>query len=152
MSAVTASHRRTARRPDHGPDRRPDRRPDLKVVRPAAPVPTLVYAVAIILILGAAIFGTVSLTALAAGHAVESRELEQRVAEGEREYAQLVADVASLEDPARIREAALDLGLVPAGPSRHLVLDRVLPADGAVTEAQPGTSADPLKSILSVDR
>jgi hypothetical protein len=134
------------------PRRRPEQRPDLKVVQRARPVPTLVYALVTLVVLGAAIFGTVTLNALAAGHAVESRALEQRVAEGERAYAQLVADVARLEDPARIREAALDLGLVPSGPSRHLVLDRALPSDGVVTEALPGASADPLKPVLSADR
>jgi hypothetical protein len=134
------------------PRRQPEQRPDLKVVQRARPVPTLVYALVTLVVLGAAIFGTVTLNALAAAHAVESRELEQRVAEGERAYAQLVADVARLEDPARIREAALDLGLVPSGPSRHLVLDRALPADGVVTEALPGDAADPLKPVLSADR
>jgi hypothetical protein len=132
--------------------RREARGPHLKVVQPARPVPTLVYALVTIVVLGAAIFGTVTLNALAAANAVESRALEVRVAESERAYAQLVADVASLEDPARIREAAVDIGLVPAGPSRHLRLDRTLPADGAVTETLPGDATDPLKPVLSADR
>lgn len=128
------------------------RRPQLEVVRPARPVPTLVYALATILVVGAAVFGTVTLNALGAAHAVEARELEVRIAESERLYGQLVADVASREDPAAIREAALDLGLVPAGPSRHVVLDRALPADGDPGGVVPGVTSDPLKPVLSADR
>lgn len=134
------------------PTRRAPRRPHLQVVRPARPVPTLVYALATIALVAAAVFGTVTLNALGAAQAVEARELDLRIAEAERIYGQLVADVASREDPAAIREAALDLGLVPAGPSRHLPLDRALPADGAGGETLPGDAADPLKPVLSADR
>jgi len=98
------------------------------------------------------VFGTVSLNALAAASAVEARELEARVAEAERSYAQLVADVAAMEDPGRIREAALELGLVPAGAGRHVELDRALPVDGVTSELAGGASpADPLKPVLSVE-
>lgn len=141
MSAVPAPARRRA-----------DRRPALTVVEPARPVPTLLYALLTILLVGSAVFGTVTLNALGAAHAVEARELEARIAESERTYAQLVADVASREDPQRIREEALDLGMVPAGPSRHLTLERALPADGVTDGPLPGTAADPLKPVLSVDR
>lgn len=149
MSAVAPPRRQPRAVPTHGPA---EDRPRLRVVEPAKPVPTLVYALLTILVVAGAIFGTVTLNALAAAHAVEARELEARVAEGERLYAQRVADVAALEDPARIRAAALDLGLVPAGPSRHLALARALPADGAMTETLPGDAADPLKPVLSADR
>lgn len=147
MSAVTSPRRAGAAAPAHHRGR-----PSLRVVQPARPVPTLMYALAIIVLLASAVFGTVSLNALAAAHAVEARELEAQVAEAERTYAQALADVAALEDPARIREAAADLGLVPAGPSRHLALTRALPADGAVTETLPGDAADPLKPVLSAPR
>jgi hypothetical protein len=147
MSAV-APPRRLERVPD--PAR--TARPHLRIVQPARPLQTLAYALATIVVLAGAIFGTVTLNALAAAHAVEARALETRVTEGERAYAQLLADVAALEDPARIRSAALDLGLVPAGPSRHIALARALPADGAVTEALPGDEADPLKPVLSASR
>jgi hypothetical protein len=149
MSAV-APPRRNPRAVPSG--RTSEDRPRLRVVEPARPVPTLVFALLTIVVIAGAIFGTVTLNALAAAHAVEARELEARVAEGERAYAQQVADVAALEDPARIRRAALDLGLVPAGPSRHLALTRALPADGAVTETLPGDAADPLKPVLSANR
>lgn len=121
----------------------------LRVVDEPTTRHTLAYALGMILVLGGAIFGTVSLNALAAAASVEARELDARVADAERTYAQLVADVAALEDPARIRAAALELGLVPAGPGRHVVLERNLPADGATspTEVFQGTP-DPIKPLL----
>lgn len=148
MSALTAPLRRTP-----APAPPPRRRDHLRVVEEPRERHTLRYALLIIVALGAAIFGTVALNALAAGNSVESRALSARVAEAEREYASLVADVARLEDPARIREAGLDLGLVPAGGGRHVLLERPLPADGAVDESMPpGATTDPLKPVLSVER
>jgi hypothetical protein len=146
VSALTAPLRRA-------PAPEPLRRRHLRVVEEPRPRHTLRYTLLIIAMLGAAVFGTVALNAMAATNAVESRELTARVAEAEREYARLVADVAALEDPARIREAGLELGLVPASGGRHVVLERPLPADGAVDEAvEPGSTADPLKPVLSVER
>jgi hypothetical protein len=145
VSAVTAPLKRA--RPAA------DRRDHLRVVEEPRKRHTLLFALLIVAVLGGAIFGTVTLNALAAAHAVEARELDRRVADAERSYAQLVADVAALEDPARIRAAAHDLGLVPAGPGRHVVLHRNLPADGAVPAIErPGRAADPLKPVLSVER
>lgn len=144
MSAVTAPRRKV--RPAAEPRRH------LRVVGEPTPRHTLAYVLAIVLILAGAVFGAVALNALAAGASVESRELDQRVAEAERLYAQLVADVAALEDPARIREMAMEQGLVAAGPGRQVVLERNLEADGAVTpvDVLQGT-ADPLKPLLSVE-
>jgi hypothetical protein len=147
VSAVTAPLKRS--RPA---DRRDDGR-HLRVVGDPRKRHTLLFALLTIAVVGGAVFGTVTLNALAAAQSVEARELEARVADAERAYAQLVADVATLEDPARIRGAALDLGLVPAGPGRHVVLARNLPADGAVPDIEiPGRPADPLKPLLSVER
>jgi hypothetical protein len=130
-----------------------ERRPDLHVVPGPRVRHTLVYALIIVVLLGGSVFGAVALNALAAAEAVQARSLEQQVATGEREYASLVAEVSALEDPGRIRTAALDLGLVPSGPARHLELERTLPADGAVAEARlPETAPDPLKPLLSAGR
>jgi hypothetical protein len=130
-----------------------DPRPPLRVVPEPRPRHTLAYALVMVLLLGASVFGAVALNALAAAEAVEARALERQVADGERTYARMVAEVAALEDPGRIRTAALELGLVPSGPARHLHLDRNLPADGAVVEARlPETTPDPLKPLLSVGR
>lgn len=148
MSAVTAPLRR--RRPAPQP-RRPRRH--LEVVAEPVTRHTLAYALVSIVVLGAAVFGAVSLNAMAAGTAVQARELDAHVATAERTYAQLVADVASLEDPARIREAALELGLVPSGPVRFVAVERNLPSDGVSSSAvTPGGRTDPLKPLLSVDR
>ncbi len=130
-----------------------ERRPSLQVVAEPRPRHTLTYALVIVVLLGAAVFGAVALNALAAAEAVEARSLERQVAEGERTYASLVAEVSALEDPGRIREAALELGLVPSGPARHLELERSLPADGAVVETRlPETTPDPVKPVLSAER
>lgn len=132
---------------------RPGRGRHLQVVDEPPRRHTLVYLLAIVVVIAGTVFGAVALNALAAGSAVDARRLDAHVFEAERTYAQLVADVAALEDPARIRDAALDLGLVPAGPGRHVALERNLPADGATTtvEVLDGT-ADPLKPVLSVER
>lgn len=146
MSAITAVRRKPKTAPE-------PRRRHLRVVDEPSQRHTLAYALAIVLVLAGAVFGAVALNALAAGASVESRELDRRVTEAERTYAQLVADVASLEDPARIRQMALEQGLVPNGPGRQVLLERNLAADGAVTpvDVLEGT-ADPLKPLLSVER
>ncbi len=147
MSAITAPLRRT--RPELD---RPGQR-YLRGVEEAVPRHTLAYAIVMILVFAAAVFGAVSLNALAAGASVEARDLEAHVTEAERVYAQLIADVAALEDPARVRAAALEIGMGPPGPVRHLSLERNLPADGAVPETRtPDAAADPLKPVLSVER
>lgn len=147
MSAVTAPLR--PRRVDE-PTQRPDPRRHLRVVEEPRPRHTLRYALLILAVLGAAVFGTVSLNAMAAANAVASHELETQVAEAERTYGQLVADVAELEDPARIRERAEELGMVPAADGRHLRLERTVAGDGAPEpEAVAGESTDPLKPLLS---
>lgn len=146
MSAVTAPLRRAH-------DDRAARRRHLRVVDEPVKRHTLAYALVIILTGGAIVFGAVALNALAAGASVEARALEAQVAESERVYAQLVADVAALEDPARIREAALELGLEPAGPARYVAVERNLPADGAPAPTElPDATPDPLKPLLSVER
>ena len=147
MSAITAPLRRS--RPEV---ERPAQR-HLRVVEETVPRHTLAYAIVMILAFAAAVFGAVSLNALAAGASVEARALEAHVTEAERVYAQLIADVAALEDPARVRAAALEIGMVPPGPVRHLSLERNLPADGAVPETRtPDAAADPLKPLLSAER
>jgi cell division protein FtsB len=154
MSAVAAPVRRpsTDTRRRAAADER--RRRHLRVVPEARPRHTLRFALLYVVLAGATVFGTVSLNALAAGDAVAARQLEQELVSAEREYAALVAEVARLEDPARIRAAALDLGLVPAGSVRFLVVDRTLPADGVTPDlvASDDQATDPLKPVLSVEK
>ncbi len=147
MSAITAPLRRS-RPPQQAPSSAHLRVVDEPVVRH-----TLAYAVVMVVLLAAAVFGAVALNALAAGAAVEARALESHVAVAERDYARLVAEVAALEDPARVRSAARELGMVAPGPVRHLVLERSLPSDGDVPSARtPEATTDPLKPLLSLER
>lgn len=124
--------------------------PQLRVVVEQPKRHILLFGVALTSLICAVIFGAVTLNAFAASAAVEARQLDRVVADAERLYAQQVADVAALENPGRIREAAFALGMVPAGPARHLVLERNLPADGAVlVTEQRAANPDPLKPLLS---
>ena len=145
---ATFTPRRVAR-----PDEVREARPDLQVVPEPRTRHTLAYALVMLVLLAGSVFGAVALNALAAAEAVAARNLERVVADGEREYARMVAEVSALEDPGRIREAALELGLVPSGPARHLALERNLPADGAVVDRPlPEVGSDPLKPVLSAER
>ena len=147
MSAITAPLRRSR------PTAEPSQSPQLRVVEEPVVRHTLAYAVVMVLVLAAAVFGAVSLNALAAGASVEARTLEAHVAVAERDYARLVAEVVALEDPARVRAAAMELGMVAPGPVRHLTLERNLPSDGAVPSSRtPDATTDPLKPLLSLER
>lgn len=129
------------------------RRRHLRVVEEPRRRHTLAYALLAIALAGATVFGTVTLNALAAGDAVAADALEREVGAQEREYGSLVAEVARLEDPARIEAAARELGLVRATSPRTVQLSRVLPADGVVNDAvAAGDTTDPLKPVLSVER
>ena len=111
---------------------------------------TLLY----LLVAGATVFGAVSLNALAAGDAVAARTLERDVADAERRYGLLVAEVARLEDPDRVRRVAEKLGMIPADSPRYLLVQRSLPADGLSREeiVDPGETTDPMKPVLSAER
>lgn len=103
---------------------------------------------AVILVVGLGmVFGAVSLNALAAADAITIRELDDRLAEQQRAYELLVAEVAQLEDPERIRKAAEGLGMVPATTPRYVLLDRSLPTDGEQPMAE-----DDVKPMLSANR
>ncbi len=125
-------------------------RPALKVVRAPKRRHTLVWLVATIALLAGSVLGAVSLNALAAADSVAARTLEEQVAEAEREHARLIAEVAHLDAPERIREVATtELGMIEAPPPRYVVLDRSLPSDHAGVEAPDG---DPLKPVLAAER
>lgn len=147
MSAITAPLRRSRPRAETASP------PALRLVDEPVVRHTLAYTVVMVLLLAAAVFGAVSLNALAAGASVEARELEAHVTTAERRYAALVAEVAALEDPARVRAAAQELGMVAPGPVRHLGLERNLPSDGVLPGSRtPDVTTDPLKPLLSLER
>ncbi|MFP5309321.1 MAG: hypothetical protein ACLGIR_07045 [Actinomycetes bacterium] len=151
MSALT-SPSRPALRPVADPSGR--RRRHLRVVRAPRRRHALLFALLTMLLAAGLVFGTVTINALAAGHAVEARELDTAVRDAEQRYGELVAEVARLEDPARIERAAAELGMIRAESPRYLLVDRALPADGAVDGAvvDSGETADPLKPVLSAER
>jgi cell division protein FtsL len=114
---------------------------------------SLALALGTAVVIVAAVFGIVALTAMAANAAVDARNLEKQVGQAERRYAELVAEVAAKEDPGRIRELALELGLVPSPAARHLLLSRGLDADGARRPLDLGpVLADSLKPVLTQGR
>ncbi len=127
------------------------RRRHLRVVPEQRIRHTLAFALLYLVVGAAIVFGTVTINALAAGDAVRATELERAVGVAEQRYERLTAEVAGLEDPARIEQAATDLGMVRAESPRYLVLQRSLPADGVDTQpVVAGETTDPLKPVLSV--
>lgn len=125
-------------------------RPRLEVVRAAQPRHALLWLVATIVLLGGAVLGAVALNALAAADSVAARELEQQVAEAERAHARLVAEVAHLDAPERIRQVATtELGMVEAPNPRYVMLGRSLPSDHHGVQRPQG---DPLKPVLAAER
>lgn len=132
-----------------GADERADR-PRLEVVARRRARHPLLWLIAVIALLGGAVLGAVALNALAAADSVAARELEQQVAEAERHHAWLVAEVARLDAPDRIRQVALlELGMVPADDPRFVVLGRSLPSDNTADDTR---AEDPLKGVLAAER
>ncbi|MFT5563337.1 MAG: hypothetical protein ACI970_000048 [Myxococcota bacterium] len=121
------------------------------VVDPVHARHPILWIVATLLVLGCAVFGAVSLNALAADDAVYARQLEIATRAAEIAYGQQLTDVASLESPARIAAAATELGLIRADQPRLLWVDRLLPADGAVHATAQAGRTDQLKPLLARD-
>jgi cell division protein FtsL len=149
MSAVAPT--RARRRPENRPTRR---EPGLRLVEPERGRRSVLYALFIAILCALAVFATVTSHALAAADALRTHDLERELADAERRYAALTAEVAALERPGRIEEVATeDLGMVAAATtSRFVVLERPLPDDragdgGVVAGEQP----DPLKPVLSAE-
>lgn len=131
------------------------RRRHLRLVRPPATRHTVAFATLTVVVCLAAAFATVGLRALAAGDAVARARLADQVARAEARHTELIAEVARLENPARIEAVATrDLNMVPAVDAGFLVLDRALPLDAAPRRdtMATGERTDPLKPVLSVNR
>ena len=153
MSAVPLPRHRAATRVPVGTVPVGRARRHLRVVPEARVRHTLLYVLLYLVVGAAIVFGTVTVNALAAGHAVEAEALERAVAAEEQRYTALVAEVARLEDPARIEAAAAELGMIRAESPRQLALLRPLPADRDVAgTVVAGATTDPLKPVLSADR
>lgn len=134
---------------EHGPGRRSGARRERRHLRAIDDRPRrhpLVFVGLYLLVAIGAVMGAVSLNALAAQDAVEVTRVEAEVVDAERAWTHAVADVAALEDPARIRLLAEQMGMEPT-PQRYLVPSQVLPGDRSDV-----TADDPIKPILSADR
>ena len=107
MSAATAPRRQAPLAAPPRP-RRDRARRHLRVVEDQPRRHPVVFLALYLVVATAVVLGAVSLNALAAGGAVEAKELASRVQQAERQHGLLVAEVAHLENPARIREAADD--------------------------------------------
>ncbi len=151
MSAVPAILRRPARPATPAPARGERH---LRVVRQAKRRHTLAFVLGVLLLTAGVVFAAVSLNALAAGDAVRAADLERQVLDAERRYERLIAQVAELENPARIQQVASEqLGMVPATSPRYLPVSRPLPADGYVVELLPaGGATEPLKPLISAEK
>lgn len=128
------------------------RRPALRVVgndRPRRRVPWILLLATLLI---GAVFAALTLTALAAEDAVLARELGSQVTVAEREYARLVAEVASLESPERIARRAEQLGMVRTAVPRALPVDRSLEVDAASDEDPLLADGDGLKPLLREQR
>lgn len=138
------------RRPVPSSRTRSVERPRLELVRPARPKRPLLWLVAVITMLAGSVLGSVSLNALAAADSVAARQLELQVADAERIHADLIAEVAHLDAPERIRQVAVEqLGMIEAESPRYVVLGRSLPSDKHGVDAPDG---DPLKPVLAAER
>ncbi len=139
VSSPTAASHLPIPRPE--PDR--SRRPDLRVV--GRPRHSTRYIAVLGLLGAAAVFGIVSLHALAAEAAFEAQALESEIAELSLRHGELTADVAALESPERIRAVATsDLGMVAAEEPAHVALE------GQGEEAPTETRlVDPVEQLLA---
>lgn len=138
MSASTAPLRRSgvADRPQRG-------RRHLRVVDRQPRRHTVAFLLIYLVVGAAVVMGAVSLNALAAADAVEIRELGEQLSVDQRTYDQLIAEVASLEDPARVQRLAVEMGLVPAVNTRHVQPAQELDVDQGATQGD-----DEVKSLI----
>lgn len=145
MSAVTVQQRPR-------PLQRGAERPRLHVVRDTRTRRRVPWLLVLAVLLAGAVLTALTLTALAAEDAVRARELQSQVTEAEREYAQLVAKVATLESPERIAKIADRMGLVRTAVPRSLPVDRLLDADVPGPGSTTLADGDGLKPLLTEQR
>lgn len=131
--------------------RRPER-PRLRVVTDTKPPRRVPWLLVLALLLAGTVLTALTLTALAAEDAVRARELQAEVTVAERDYAQLVAEVATLESPERIAQMAEQMGLVRTAVPRSLPVDRPLDTDALDNDGATLADGDGLKPLLTEQR
>lgn len=128
MSLLTTSPPRRALRPDLAPAPRPQERPPLRLVPPPAPsrrrrVGLLGTLAVVALLVG--VFALVAMHALVVQAQFELDRVEERVAEAEGRLHSLRLEVARLESPESIADAAAEIGMVH--PADRVWLEPVAP-------------------------
>ena len=144
MSAVTA--------PSTAPTGPARRRPELRLVRPEPARRRFPWVAVLVILFVGSVFAALTLSALAAEDAVTARRLQQQVTEAERDYAQLVAEVATLESPERIARLAEELGMVRTAVPRTLQVSRPLDVDGEGETEPLLAEGDGIKPLLTEQR
>lgn len=145
MSAVTVQ-------PRPRPLTRGAERPRLRVVRDTKQPRRVPWLLVLVLLLAGTVLAALTLTALAAEDAVLARQLQAEVTVAERDHAQLVAEVATLESPQRIARFAERMGLVRTAVPRSLAVDRSLDADSSTHDDTTLADGDGLKPLLTEQR
>ena len=116
--------------PRRAPSSTGEARPRLQVV--GRPAHTRRYLLAIMGVATAAIFGSVSLNAMAAEHSFTALELSNEVQELTLRSDELTVEIARLESPSRIRRVAREeLGLVTPEEPGYLIVDGTTSAEFA---------------------
>lgn len=118
----------------------------LRVVHDGPRSHPLVFLLLYLVIGVAAVIGAVTLNALAAQDSVLLSQTDRQLVDAQRDYGLLTAEVATLEDPDRIRQLAEQMGMAPT-PQRFLVPSQSLPLDHV-----EAATRDPLKPILTAQR
>jgi cell division protein FtsL len=161
MTATTAPER-TAHVPAPAPRPRPAERPNhLRVVAPSERVRRLRLTPATAVLLTAALFAT--LLALAVSHTVLVQgqvrldDIDAQLVEQQARYQELRTEVAELESPARVVEAASDMGMVTPDDLQYLQppapdVSTVGPTTGDENEpgADPTVGVDPDRTWADV--
>lgn len=131
-------------------------RSHLKVIRPGSRVRPQIRltprgGITLVVLLFVALFMVAVSHALLIESQVKLDDIDQQVAEEQAQYEDLRQEKADLESPARIQEAASDLGMVPAGDRVWIAAEQaVAPAttDDSTEEESPDTSNADVKPYL----
>jgi hypothetical protein len=127
-------------------------RPELRLV-PGAPVarsrrqapralrhPRAAFVLLVVALLAATTLGLLVLNTAIAVDSLEATELRTQNAERAQEIQRLQQQVVTAGTPAEVARAAVDAGLVPAGPAAYLVID---PDGGSVLRGAPEPAPAP---------
>jgi hypothetical protein len=133
---------RTPVRP--APTRTPEPRPELRLVPPAAPAAArrarrglrnrrAPFVLLVVALLAGTTLGLLILNTAIAVDSLKATQLRTENAQRAQEVQRLEQEVVSGSTPAEVAEAAVEAGLIPAGPAGYLVIG----PDGSVLRGTP---------------